>query len=227
VVQPAAILLPLHTGLKSPGRQSRTVHSPPDWRSKNCALEKNHGPEDAEDLTQGFFSRLLQENALSRVDRSKGRFRSFLLGALQRFLVDERRRSNARKRGRDKVVLALDFDFVEKRYLEELDPGLTPEQLYDRRWATTVLETAFADLETEFREADQSARFDYLKRFLSEDAADGDYEVGADRLGISPKAVSSAVSRFRGRYRELVRRNVLVTVASADDIDSEFQELFR
>ncbi|MCI0541109.1 MAG: sigma-70 family RNA polymerase sigma factor [Verrucomicrobiales bacterium] len=188
---------------------------------------KNYGPDDAADLTQGFFSHLLEENAIVRADRSKGRFRNFLLGALQRFLVDDQRRNSAQKRGRGRVGLALDFPAMEECYLEEADPGLTPDQLYDRRWAATVLETAFAELQAEFREADQSLRFDYLQRFLSEEASDGDYAAGAAQLGITAKAVSSAVSRLRERYRELVRRTVLATVSGPEEIDPEFRELFR
>ena len=187
----------------------------------------NYGPNDAEDLTQGFFAHVLEENVLSRADPSRGRFRNFLVGALQRFLADELRRNRAQKRGFGKVVLAFDFQAVEERYLEEADPGLTPQQHYDRRWAATVLEAAFQELQAEFREAGQSERFDYLKRFLSEEVAPGDYEAGAARLDLSPKAVSSAVSRLRDRYRQLVRRHVLVTVSTPAEIDPEFQELFR
>lgn len=188
---------------------------------------KNHLPADAADLTQGFFSRLLEENAFARADRSKGRFRNFLLGALQRFLVDERRRARAQKRGHDKVVLVEDFSAVEERYLEEADPGLTPEEVFDRRWATTVLESAFGELHEEFSEAGQSARFEELKRFLSEDAGEGDYAAAAERLGVGVKAVSSMVFRLRERFRELVRRHVLATVDGPEEIDPEFHELFR
>ena len=181
---------------------------------------------DAEDLTQGFFAHLLEENALARARPAKGRFRNFLLGALRRFLVDEGRRSGARKRGRDLVVLALDFAEVEQSYLEETDPGLTAEETYDRRWAATVLETAFADLQAEFHEAGQSPRFEELKRFLSEEGSDADYQAIAKRLGLRPKALSAAVCRLRGRYRELARRTVLATVAGPEEIDPEFRDLF-
>ncbi len=184
-------------------------------------------PADAEDLTQGFFAQLLEENAFARADRAKGRFRNFLLGALQRFLADEHRHAAALKRGRDQVVLALDFAAVEQDYLDEADPALSPEEVFDRRWAATVLETAFEQLQGEFRAAGQLARFDFLKRFLSEEASESDCAAGATKFGLSPKAVSSAVSRLRDRYRELVRRVVLATVSGQEDIDAEFQELFR
>lgn len=190
-------------------------------RRKGCAAA------DAEDLAQGFFAQLLEENALARAERAKGRFRNFLLGALHRFLADAARSNSAQKRGRNKVVLALDFADVEQCYLAEADPGLSPEEIYDRRWAAAVLETAFADLQAEFRAAEQSARFEDLKRFLSEEGSDVEYEAAAARLGLRPKAVSAAVCRLRERYRELARRAVLATVSGPEEIDPEFRELFR
>ena len=188
---------------------------------------QGRAPADAEDLTQGFFAQLLEANAFARADRAKGRFRNFLLGALHRFLADEHRRAAALKRGRDQVVLALDFAAVEQSYLEEAGPALSPEEVFDRRWAATVLETAFAQLQGEFRAAGQAERFDFLKRFLSEEASAEDCTAGATQLGLSSKAVSSAISRLRERYRELVRRVVLATVSGQEEIEAEFQELFR
>ena len=163
---------------------------------------KNHSPEDAADLTQSFFSHLLADKSIARADRSKGRFRNFLLDALQRFLVDEHGRKGTQKRGLGQAILTLSS--VEETYLEEADPGLTPERLFDRRWAATVLESAFADLQTEFREADQLARFEALKKYLSEEVSDGDYDGLGTRLGLAPKAV-----------------------AGAEEVDAEFRELFR
>jgi len=185
------------------------------------------GAPDAEDLTQEFFAGLLHENAFVRADPTRGRFRNFLLGALQRFLAGQHRRNGARKRAGGKLVLALDFAAVEECYLNEADPGLTPEEVFDRRWAATVLEAAYADLELEFRAAGQTERFAELRRFLSIDATDADYDAIAVRLALKPKAVSAAVCRLRERYRELVRRTVLATVSGPEEIDPEFRELFR
>jgi RNA polymerase sigma-70 factor (ECF subfamily) len=184
-------------------------------------------PAETEDLTQAFLAELLATKAFSRADRSKGRFRNFLLGSLRRFLADEQRRSGAEKRGRNKVVLALDFAEVERQYLEEAEPALGPDEVFDRRWAATVLEAAFSELETEFARDGKAARFAELRRFLSEAGTESDYEVLAGRLGISPQSVPAVVCRFRERYRELVRRTVLLTVADVEEVDSEFQELFR
>lgn len=182
---------------------------------------------DAEDLTQGFFAEFVDGQGVARADRSKGRFRSFLLGALQRYLVDESRRQGARKRGRDRMVAAMDFPAAEAEYLEEADVALTPDQAFDHRWAGAILESAYAELEAEFRANGETARFERLRRFLGEEAADGDYEREATHLGIAPKAVSSAVCRLRSRYRDLVRRQVMATVAGPEEVDREFRELFR
>ena len=188
---------------------------------------KNYGPADAEDLTQAFFAHVLERNVLSRADRSKGRFRNFLLGALRRFLADEMRKRWAQKRGVRKVVLALDFKAAEERYLEASDPGVTAEELYDQRWAATLLENAFESLRAEFNDSGQELRFNCLKRFLAEEVDPGDYKTIAAKLGIAPKAVSSAVSRMRERYRQLVRCQLLATVRSPGEIDAEFQRLFH
>lgn len=200
------------------------------WPAIYAYLRRNnHGPDDAADLTQGFFEQLIEENTFARADRSKGRFRSFLLGALKRFLADDQRRKSAQKRSGSRIAIPFDCQAMEDDYLEDTnaDPSLTPDQLYDRRWAAAVLEAAFEDLQNEFKEADQSSRFERLKRYLSEDAQDGDYAAEAAQLGISPKAMSSAVSRLRDRYRDLVRRAVLATVACREEVDPEFCELFR
>lgn len=198
------------------------------WTSIYSFLRrKGHRPSDAEDLTQSFFIGLIEENAFARAHPSRGRFRNFLLGALERFLADQGRWNRAQKRGGGQVMLSLDFRGGERCYLEEADPGLTPEQTYDRRWAATVLETAFGHLQAEFRQAGQVARFEDLKRFLSEEASEGDYEALAGRLGITRSAVGSAICRLRERYRELVQRTVLATVAGPAEMDKEFLELFR
>lgn len=189
---------------------------------------KNYSPEEAADLVQGFFAQLLEENAFARADRARGRFRNFLLGALQRHLADVQRRNSAQKRGRGRIDASVDVHALESSFrAEAVDPGLTPDELYDRSWAATVLDAAFTDLQEEFREAGQAARFEVLKRFLSDDAGEGDYAAVAATLGISAKAVSSAVSRLRERYRALVRRNVRATVSAGEELDAELQVLFR
>jgi RNA polymerase sigma factor (sigma-70 family) len=187
---------------------------------------KGHSPHDAEDLTQQFFVRILGSNVFSRADRSKGRFRGFLLGSLKHFLADEARKAATQKRRGDICMDRLDFSRAEERYSLEPDPGLTPEQVYDRRWAATLLDLAFQRLREDFAAAEQLDRFEVLKRFLSEEAASGDYQVPARQLRITTKGVSMAVQRLRQRYRQLVRMAVVDTLADAGDVDRELHELF-
>jgi RNA polymerase sigma-70 factor (ECF subfamily) len=187
---------------------------------------KGFSPHDAEDLTQQFFVRLLKGDSMARADRSKGRFRTFLLGALQHFLTDELRKSTAQKRGGPNLPFAANFREAEERYLEEPDPNLTPEQMYDRRWAAGLLQIAFQSLSSEFESAGMRARFDRFKVLLASEPAEGEYERLAGELGMTRRAVSAAVYRMRQRYRQLVRGQVADTVAQSTEIDSELAQLF-
>lgn len=188
---------------------------------------RGYSPADAEDLTQGFFAEMVQDHSLARADRNKGKFRSFLLGSLERFLVDQARMRGAEKRGYHRVVHAFDFASAEQSYLDEVDPAMSPEQAFDRRWATSLLDAAYLRVQEEFESAGQADRFRQLKRFIVEDAEENDYRVIAATLGLTAKSVSSAVCRLRDRYRACVRRLVLDTAGSEEDIDSEFETLFR
>ena len=187
---------------------------------------KGFSPPDAEDLTQQFFLRLLERDSVARADRSKGRFRTFLLGALQHFLADEYRKSSAQKRGGPNLPLAVNFQEAEERYLEEPDPNLTPDQMYDRRWAASLLQRSFESLSSEFESAGMRARFNLFKAFLANEPAEGEYERLGSELGMTTRAVGAAVYRMRKRYRQLVRGQVADTVAQATEIDLELAELF-
>ncbi|HRI12574.1 MAG TPA: sigma-70 family RNA polymerase sigma factor [Verrucomicrobiota bacterium] len=198
------------------------------WPSIYSYLRRRgKAPVEAEDLTQAFLADLIAKQAFSRADPSKGRFRNFLLGALRRFLVDGQRRTDAEKRGRNKVVLVGDFVEVEREYSEEAEPALGPDEVFDRRWAATILQAAYSELQAEFSRAGKEARFRELSRFLSDPGNGADYEVLAGKLGMSSRAVPAAVCRFRDRYRELVRQTVLATVAGAEQVNREFEDLFR
>lgn len=187
---------------------------------------KGHSPTDAEDLAQGFFIHLIEGNAVARADRTRGKFRTFLLGALQRYLIDETRRMCVQKRAGSRVHVSVDSQALENGYQDESDPGLTPDQIYDRRWAAAILHNAFSELAVEFRECGQSDRFELLKRYLSEAPDEGEYPVLAARMGLAVKAVSSAVCRLRQRFSDLVHQNVLSTVGCAEEVDDEFKQLF-
>ena len=197
------------------------------WSSIYAFLRRRgHRPHDAEDFTQGFFSSLLESGSISRADRSKGRFRTFLLGSLKYYLVDESRKRQALKRGGPNAFAELPFHEAEERYLSEPDPGLAAEEVFDRRWAASLLETAFQQLEAEFTKAGQSDRFRHLKGFVAEEASEADCQDLATKLDITPKSASVAVYRLRTRYRKLVREAVLATVSGPELVKDEFLELF-
>jgi RNA polymerase sigma-70 factor (ECF subfamily) len=188
---------------------------------------RGHGPDDAQDLTQEFFARLLEKNYLGAADASKGKFRTLLLTAVSRFLVNERERTLAQKRGGGAVHFSLEADDAEDGYrVQPADPA-TPETIYERRWAETVLETVLSRLRHEFEAAGQRERFEALKPFL---AAEKQASSGADLaawLGLTESAVYSAVHRLRQRYGELLREEIAHTVASPDEIEDELRCLVR
>lgn len=184
------------------------------------------GPEDAQDLTQEFFRRLIEQEWLDGVSREKGRFRSFLLAALQHFLASERERANAQKRGGAAHITHLDTTSAETRYQRELADPASADRLFDRQWALTLLDLVLTRLRAEQERAGKLAQFDALKPALLGDKAAGGYaELGA-ALGLSEGAVKVAVHRLRQRYRELLREEVAATVASTADVEDELQSLF-
>jgi RNA polymerase sigma-70 factor (ECF subfamily) len=182
-----------------------------------------HSPHDAQDLTQEFFARLLEKNWLGGVDRSRGRFRSWLLTSMKHFLANEWDKSQAQKRGGGEVLLSLDSVDAESRY--ELEPvdHTTADLLYDRRWALAMLDTVLARLRDEFTAAGKVELFDALKPMLT--GGKSPYaEIGA-QLGISEGAVKVAVHRLRDRYRDLIRAEIASTVATPAEIDDELHHL--
>jgi RNA polymerase sigma-70 factor (ECF subfamily) len=188
---------------------------------------QGYSPHDAQDLAQGFFARLLRMNSLASVGQEKGKFRTFLLAALNHFLSDERDHARAEKRGGGRNLISLDETSAEKRYLEVPAPELTPEKLYDRRWALTVMEQALDRLRKEYRAAGNTALFEQLSGFLSREAAHGEYEEVAPRLGMSAGAMAVAVHRLRQRYGECVRFELSQTVTSSEDLELEMKHLFQ
>ena len=186
-----------------------------------------HGPDEAQDLTQAFFVRFLEKNFLAQVNREKGRFRSFLLAALRHFLSDERDRARARKRGGGQTLLSLDAQNAEDRYQKEPADELTPEKLYERRWALTTLDRAQASLRAEFANDGKSDLYEALKVFLSGEKSELTHAQVAARLGKSTDAIRCAVQRLRQRYGELIRAEVAHTVASPGQIDEEIRHLLK
>ena len=190
-----------------------------------------YSAEDAQDLTQEFFVQLLAKNYLAVADRQRGRFRSFLLGAMKHFLAKQRRRQAAWKRGGLRPRLSLDFHGGEDRYglLEPAD-HLTPERLYEKRWAMTLLDLVLARLREEFRAADKLNLFDSLKQFLAgeEKSPRGEtptyLEIGKE-LGMSEGAVKVAVHRLRRRYRKLLKEEIARTIDGPETLEDELRAL--
>lgn len=183
--------------------------------------------DEAQDLTQEFFARMLEKQSLEHVSREKGRFRAFLLASLKNFLANCRRDERALKRRPAGGVMSLDFAAAEERYrLEPLD-RLTPEKLYERRWALTLLEQTLARLQAEYETSGKTAAFERLKPYLSAGQEKTSYAAAAADLDMSEGAIKVAVHRLRRRYRELLRREVAQTVANPDDLEEELQSLFE
>jgi len=187
---------------------------------------KGYAAHDAQDLTQEFFARLLARNYLGGVDRRKGKFRSFLLGALEHFLAKEWRRAHAQKRGGGHATFSLDEVDAESRYLLEPAHDLTPEKIYDRRWATTILRQAMSELQRDYETRHQSELFANVESLLSPDGASGSYAEIATSLGMNEGALKVAVHRLRKRYGELIRAQIAQTVATPQEIEEELRYLF-
>jgi RNA polymerase sigma factor (sigma-70 family) len=184
-----------------------------------------HSPADAADLTQAFFALFLERRYLKDVDPNKGKFRSFLLKALNHFLADEWRRDHAQKRGGSHVQLSLDTDDWESRFGHELTSEITPENIFERRWAVALFDRAMNRLRAEFLSSGKEQEFELLKEFLSQATCDGAYAAAAGQLGLEEGAVAVRVHRLRKRYRELVREEVEQTVARPDEVEEELRHL--
>jgi RNA polymerase sigma-70 factor (ECF subfamily) len=183
--------------------------------------------EDAQDLTQDFFSRLLQRDFLKNVAREKGRFRTFLLAALKNFLASEWRREKAVKRGGRQVIVSWDELQAEERYAHEPAVEMAPEQFFEQRWAMAVMEQAMDRLSKEFEASGKPELFKCFKPYLSSEGSKADYGAAAAQLGMTPGAVAVAVHRLRRRFSELLRTVVGHTVAGPDQVEEEVQFLAR
>ena len=187
---------------------------------------KGYDAHVAQDLTQEFFARLLSRKYLSVADRQKGKFRSFLLGSLEHFLAREWTKAHAQKRGGGKTVLSLDETDAENRYLLEPAHELTAEKIFDRRWATTLLEQAMSRLREECVANHKADLFGTVESFLSGEKGEACYADVAAALKMSEGAIKVAVHRLRQRYSELVRAEIAQTVATPEEADEELRYLF-
>lgn len=182
-----------------------------------------HEAQDAQDLTQEFFARLLEKKYLRLADRERGRFRSFLLKSLQHFLVNDWVRGQAQKRGGGQKVFSLDEEAAERAYLQQPADQLAPESLYDKRWAVTLLERAMERLGADYAAAGKRELFDRLKPLLLTEGSGDSYRQLAGPLGLSEGAVKVAVHRLRQRFRDAVRAEIAQTVATPEEVDEELR----
>ena len=187
---------------------------------------QGHGPHDAQDLTQAFFTRLLEKDYLADVDRSKGKFRSFLLAALKHFLSNEWARAKTLKRGGGRKRFSLDTMTAEKRYRLEPETDTTPERLFEQRWALTLLDLVLDRLGQEYEASGKRELFDQLKGCLMGRRDAQPYAELAARLSMTEGAVRTAVHRLRQRYRGVLRDEIAQTVADPAEIDDEIRLLF-
>jgi RNA polymerase sigma-70 factor (ECF subfamily) len=186
-----------------------------------------HPADEARDLTQEFFARLLEKRYLRAADAERGRFRSFLLTAFKHFLSRERHRARALKRGGGRRMLSLDFEQGESRFRLEPSTDVTPETIYERRWALTLLDRVIARLRDDFERAGKRDEFDRLKVFLTGEAAAPPYREVAAELGTTEGAVKVAVHRLRRKFRDIVLAEIAQTVTAPEDAEDELRHLFE
>ncbi len=188
------------------------------------ARRRGAGKEDAEDLTQSFFFKVLQGRWLAKIKPTGGRFRSYLLTSFQHFMRDEWQKSLASKRNGG-MLLPLELCQAEDRYCHEPGPECSADQLFTRRWAFEVLDKAIESLRRESVEEGKGTLFDLLLPCLTEAPGDGFYESAAAKAGVSAGAVSVSAHRLRSRYRRRVREVIARTVASPMEVEDELRVL--
>jgi RNA polymerase sigma factor (sigma-70 family) len=182
-------------------------------------------PHDAQDLTQEFFARLLEKKYLRLADPDRGKFRAFLLKALKHFLVNEWEKARTQKRGGGQCAIPLDAEIAEGRYAAEPVQALTVDQVYEKRWAVTLIEAVLARVRENYEAAGRLPIFETLKGFIWGEQSKLSYAEVAPQLGLTEGAVKVAVHRLRGRYRELLRAEIAKTVATPGEVDEELQHL--
>lgn len=188
---------------------------------------RGYNAHDAQDLTQGFFARLLARETLAHADPARGRFRSFVLSALKNFLSDEWEKSQALKRGGGAITISMDLETAERQLPAEPADGVSPDQVFDRQWALVLLELVLTRLAEEYRVAGKARLFATLKPALTGASDAQPYAQLALELGTTEGAVKVMVHRLRRRYRELLEDEIAQTVASPHDAAAELQDLFR
>ena len=185
---------------------------------------RGYSPQDAEDMTQSFFARVLEKNYVADADRARGKFRSFLLTALKNFLANEWDRQHARKRGGFSSSINIDQATAESRLQWELRDEMQPDKAFERQWAMTLLDRVMAELEREYTESGRAKLFDALRGSLAKDESRSQADIAAS-LNVSEAAVKMALQRLRARYRDLLKAEIARTVSSPDEIEPELRAL--
>ena len=186
---------------------------------------ESHDVPEAQDLTQEFFARLLAKDYLQHLRHQEGKFRSFLLTFLKHFLSDERDKAGARKRGGRESFVSLDETSAEERFLDARANELSPDQIFELRWAQTVMERALGRLREEYVSRGKAALFEQLKDLQPGEHGEASYTQIATRLGLAEGTIKSAVHRLRRRHREILREEIAQTVARPEEIDEEIRNL--
>jgi RNA polymerase sigma factor (sigma-70 family) len=189
------------------------------------ARRQGNSPEDAQDMTQEFFARFLTRGYFALADRERGRFRTFLLTCLKRFMTEEWRKANRQKRGGGEIVVPFDTEDAETRYSTGPREELSPDRLFDRRWAEALLERVLKRLRQDYDSTGRAEVYQQLQQFLWGRGAEISYAEMGERLGLNEGAVKVAVHRLRQRFRDLLREEVANTVEKGDQVDEEMRHL--
>jgi RNA polymerase sigma-70 factor (ECF subfamily) len=189
------------------------------------ARRDGHTGDQAQDLTQAFFARFLEKHDVRSADPARGRFRSFMLTSFKHFLANARDRDRAQKRGGGRNLLPIDLDTAESWYVHEPADTLTPDAIFEQRWALDLIDRVKAQLAAERANAGGQATFERLQGFLLGEPDAGRYEDAARELGRSAVALRVTVHRMRRRFRELLRVEIAATVADDSEIDAEIRHL--
>jgi len=188
---------------------------------------QGNSSHDAQDLTQGFFEHLLTHNTIGRANMDRGRFRSFLLGAVKRYLSDQRTKALAQKRGGQLDLVPFDQTLAESFFERDRKPEVSDEWIFDRRWARIMVERALGSIREDLMAAGQVERFDVLQKLITSARPAEEHEAAAQKLGLTKSAISSALHRLRSSFREALRTEALKTVDKVEDVDEELRYLMK
>jgi RNA polymerase sigma factor (sigma-70 family) len=187
---------------------------------------RGYSSEQAQDLTQDFFTRILEKGLFAEADPERGRFRSFLRTVCSHYLTNRRATARTLKRGGGRPAISIDAAGAEGRYVREFAHELTPERIFDRTWALTLLGRVFSQLRSEYEDAGRAETFEALEVFLTDGTRAASHASTAHKLGITEGAVRVAVHRLRRRYGDILRREIAATLDDPAEIDDEIQGLF-